>query len=270
MSLLELKKELEEQIIEAKKAEDAPEEEVVEEPETPEAPAAPAEPEKPAEEPAKEPEEELDASGHRRLRREAAAAKKRAEDAEAKLAEATQPAVEIAEKPVVDADIAEMKENFIISKAEREFKELESKFRRSNPEYDDIVGQYGQAIMASIKIQSPRISEDELVERTKKTILQKASKYMQDGFDPIEEMFHEARDLGFKKREVAAPAKEEKEVEIKPDMKKVSANRARSASMAGTGGDSTKAQINKSVAAEMSPMEWKKLPREEKARLLAS
>lgn len=276
MSLSDTIKELKDQIEEEKKKE----EDVIDEQEEVEEPAdAPAEEEKPEEpkseevkEEAKE-EEKPDSAAFQRLRREAAAAKKRAEEAEAKLIASQDKPKEreqINEEPSapeVVPEIAEIVEDHRMKRAEREFQALEANFKANTPEYDAVAAEYAMAIAQSIRIQHPRLSPMDIAEKTKKTILIKAANFMRDGFDPIEELFHEAKDLGFTGK--SAQKKEEPEEEVKPDMKKVAANRARSTGMTAASGRS-EGLMTKKAAADLTVAEWKRLPKAEKARLLSS
>lgn len=238
--------------------------------------------EKPAEEiktkVEEKPAEELDNSAYARMRREASAAKKKAEDTEARLA-SLQEELKALKAPATEevAAPAEMKhapeiealvQDHKIKRAEREFVSLEDNFKRRNPDYGHIAAEYSRAIAQSIKVQNPRMSNEDIIEKTKETILLKAAKYQGEGYDPIEELYHEAKDLGFngesmKKKEEPV----DKEEEIRPDMKKVASNRARSSGMTGSRGES-KGQMTKAAAADLSVAEWQKLTVEEKRRLM--
>lgn len=233
--------------------------------------------EKKEEEPKKE---ELDNSGYARLRREAAAAQKKADfettkrlEAETRLAALENPQTETEEiRRPFDPEIEEVRQSLRMTKAEREFQSLEQKFRSKTPEYDAVSSEYAMAMAQSIRIQNPRLSPADIGERTKESILIKAANYMKEGFDPIEELFHEAKELGFtgkslKKEEVKEEKAEVVEEEIKPDMKKLAANRAKSTGMAASGGKS-EGQLTQLAASELTAQEWMKLPASEKKRLM--
>lgn len=230
-------------------------EEPVEEPIEEEKPVAEEEPaEEPKEEPkvedTKEPEEPLDNAGYARLRRERQAAERRAEELErqleaerAKKAETTDTEETVALPP----ELLSIVERDQIERATRDFQVLEEKFRAKNPEYDDIAQQYTSALAYSLKVQNPRLSNTEIMERAKVEILKRAGAYLRDGFDPIEEMFHDAKEMGFKPR-----AKEEsvEEKPLKPDMKKVAENRAKSPGTAAAGGGDAKGNMTMKYAVE--------------------
>jgi hypothetical protein len=243
------------------------EEEAVEEPE--------AKVEEPVKEEVKEePKEQLDDSGYARLRREKAAAEKLAREKEqeladlrAQLAAKQEPAQEV-EAPQLPPELQSIIEKERYNQAGREFNAYEDQFRRKTPDYDDVSNAYKQALAQSIKIQNPRISVDELIEKTNETLLKKAGSYLRAGFDPIEEMYHEAKELGFKAIPKEAP-KEEPAKDLKPDLAKVAANKARNAGTAGAKGAGERGQITLAAAADMNVMEWANLPAAEKKRILA-
>ncbi len=251
-------------------AEKADEPEVVEEVEE-----APKEEEpKVEEEPAKEEpkEEKLDDSGYARLRREAAAAKKLANDeaarreaAEAKLAAIEAP--EAVEQTFDDPELEEIRQERRNKRAEREFEALEAKYRRVNPDYDAVAAEYALALAQSIKTQHPRLSNSEIIDKTKETILIKARDDYRAGFDPAEELYHDAKELGITGKK--AEPKVEIVEELKPDMEKLAANRKKSAGMAAASGKS-EGIMTKQAAADLTVAEWAKLPATEKRRLLSS
>lgn len=271
MSLKELQEELKEQIKEAEAAED---EKVEEQPEeTPEQEEEKETPEKEeidepkVEENKEETKEEKNTSDEAfyQLRRDKAAAEKRAADLEAKLAA---PKEEIAEDaPYEDPELKEIKQERIYAKAEREFTSMENEFKRTNPEYGAVAQEYGVALAQSIRIQNPRLSEVEITERTKKTILEKAGSLMSQGYNPIEEMYHQAKELGFTGKSFQKKEEPEAKEELRPDMKKVAENRKKSSGMTAGGGES-KGQITKQAAVDYTNAEWAKLPAAEKQRLL--
>lgn len=218
-------------------------------------------------------EEKLDDSGYARLRREARAAEKKAEALQEEItALKKKPESEEVVEPVYtpDPEIEEIKKEHLMGKAEREFEDLEREFKAKTADYEGVSTEFARALAGAIKVQNPRMTLSQVAEETKKALLTKASNFARDGFDPVEELYHEAKSLGFtgdslKKKEDPSP---EAEVdEIKPDMAKVAANRKKSAGMAATGGKS-EGVITKAAAADYSPKEWMALPKAEKARLL--
>ncbi len=252
--LKEAIEELKKQIAETSEEEvEEVQEEVVEEPDEPE-----EKPEEKAEEPAKV-EEKPDDAAFARMRREKAALEKQ-------LRELKEPKQEEEADNPVESELKEIIKERTYSKAEREFLSMESDFKRTNPEYASVAAEYAQIIASSIKAQNPRLSEADLVDRTKKFVLEKAGGYLRDGFNPIEELYQEAKELGITGKSREKPEPEAKE-ERRPDLRKVAENRKRSAGTAGPAGEE-RGSLTKQSAAEMSVAEWKRLPADEKRRLM--
>lgn len=274
MSLVDTIKELKDQLAEEDKKEVENPEIEVEAEEKKEDPKEEAK-EEIKEEKKEEPEDKPDANAYQRMRREKAAAEKREQDKDreieslkAKLAEPKEEKEE-REQPAIVPELEEIVIDHRMKQAEKEFTTLESNFKRSNPEYDGVAAEYAMALAQSIKIQNPRLNNNEVAEKTKKTILFKAATFMDKGFDPIEELYHEAKELGFngnsfKKTE---QKQDKEETEVRPDMKKVAENRKKSTGMAATSGKS-EGQITKQAAGDFTVAEWKKLPPSEKRRLM--
>lgn len=224
-------------------------------------------------------EEEPDATAYARMRREKAAAEKRAQEAEARLAEisknkeAPQEEKEEASFPDVAPELVEAVQEIRLKKAEREFQSFEEKFKAKASDYQAVASQYALALAQSIKIQNSHMSSIEVAEKTKEAILMKASAYINKGFsNPAEELYYEAKELGFTGRSARSAEKEEAkaEEEIKPDMKKLAANRARSTGMASVNGRSQSGLTRQYIEQNgmPTPEEWSKLPASEKKKLL--
>lgn len=282
MGLQETAEELKKQI-EALEAEETTEEtaeeaedEVVEDEPSPEETEKVEEEPKVEEKPADPP---LDDAGFARLRREKAEAKKEAEEARRRLAEmeeklnrltSGEPVEAVADAQTVElpSDIEEMRQERIMTKAEREFQAMEAQFRQVAPDYDGVADAYAKGIFQALRVQNPRASALELADMTKKTILTKASEFLNQGYDPIEELYEEAKSLGF----TAAVAELEQEVEEKPkkaSLDTLAKNRSRSANMAGASGHgSGAAPMTRAALAELSAAEYAKIPIEERRRIM--
>lgn len=294
MSLEESIKEMKEQLAEEEKKENEPEAEEVQEEENQDE----SEVEKPEEkqeekvdddkeseteketkpEEKTEPEEKPDASTYQRMRRETAAAKRKTEELEAEVSRLKNANTEklseevVTPSPSLPPELHEAAEEVRFKKAARQFQGLEAEFKRHTKDYDGVAAEYTLALAQSIKIQNPRMSAEEVAEQTRKSVLIKAANYMTQGYDPIEELYHEAKELGFtgksfEKESPKEPTKEQEEV-IKPDMKRVAANRARSSGMAGASGKST-GQLTPAAAADLSVAEFAKLSKAEKASVFS-
>lgn len=220
--------------------------------------------------------EPADNAAWARMRREAAAANRRAEELEAKKAEleARIAALENhdfaqeAPAPIEDPVLSKIKETYNKEAAWKEFVAIEQDFSRKVPDYAAVSAQYAQALVESIRLDNPRANEAELREIAAEKVLRKAAAYVRAGFDPAEEMYHDAKTLGFTGKN-SVENKETREVEekIKPDMKKVLVNRQRSAGMAAAGGYS-EGNLTMQTAASMSPREWAKLSADQKRALI--
>lgn len=283
MSLLKENEEMKAQLaeaLEAEKEEEEQEESAEEsvEREADDAEEAPVEKkteeaaEQKTEEPKKEEvkEEKQDDSAFARLRREAAANKRKADELERENSELKKPKEEvfIEETSTMTPELAEVVRDYQMNRAEREFQSYESQAKNKLPDYEGVTRGYAEALFGSIKIQNPRMSNLEIAEKTKETLLKKAGSFLNQGFEnPAEELYHEAKELGFKAAASREPEKEAKP-ELRPDMNKVAENRKRSAGMTGVAGRED-GLVSKTAAAKMSPMEWKELPREERLRLMS-
>jgi hypothetical protein len=224
-----------------------------------------------------EPEDKQENAAFARMRREAAAAQKKAADEEIKRLELEKIIKEIennsnavepaSEAPAIPEELIEMVKEHKLSKAEKEFKELENKFRATAPDYDAVTAEYAMALAQAIKIQNPRLSNEQVALKAKEEILIKASNFLSNGYDPIGELYHQAKELGFNGNSIKKAAEQkEKEVVIKPDLEKLAANRARSSGMTGAGG-TKEGVLTAQRLSEMSAGEYAKVPLAEKIRL---
>lgn len=275
MSLLKENEEMKAQLAEALEAEESAETENEEEgqlkedseqSETPETTEEATE-EKPSEEVK---EEKPDNAAFAKIRREAAAAKLLVDKLERENAELKKPREqEIEQESPVAAELEQVIQESRKGRAENEFRRYESEVIKAAPENAAIMTEYTQAIQGSIRLNNPRLSIYEIAELTKLSLLQKAGKYQNEGYaNPVEEMLHEAKELGFTGKSFT---KEEKsEAGLKPNMTKVAENRKRSAGMTAISGTNDGIMSLK-AAAELSPMDWKDFGKKspaEKARLL--
>lgn len=261
-------KEQEESIVEQEEepAVEEPAKEEAEAPKEEEKPEAPAKEEKPVA------EEAPDKAAFQKLRRENAAARKRMAELETQLAQKEQaPAEEViaAEAAPISPELEEIVQKHRFNRAEEEFKSMERRYAATNPEYEAVSAEYAMALAQSIRLDNPHLSPAEIAERTKEKILKKAANFLKDGFDPIEELYHTAKELGFtgKSFQRAAETEVQAKEEPKPDMKKLAQNRARSTGMGATTGRS-EGMLTKEAAANMPIGEWSRLPKETKQRLL--
>lgn len=252
--------------------------------------------EKPAE---AEKTEELDASGYARLRREAAANKKRADELEARLAAVVAPVIQQpvqapaiaaepdkAKDPVAwftwrdqqrEQEIKELKtwketvsqqtaEVQLETAAAREFQTIEAEFKASVPDFDAVADNFNNKLAQSVAMLEPHLTPDQVMAKVKDRVLRMAGEYVRQGLNPVEELYHLSKErYGYK-----APVDdgEEEPAPKKPDLAKVAANRKRNAGTAGAKGSGSMPQLTREVAADMPVHEWAALSADEKRRLL--
>lgn len=216
-------------------------------------------------------EEKPDHAAFAKMRRDKAAAEKRAEDAEArasKMVEKEPVESEETQPHELPPEVAELLADHQMTKAEREFQDFEAEVLRKNKDYPAVAEQYSAVIEEGIRARNPLKSDREVRSMAKRAILETAGELLRKGYEnPVEEMFIRAKERGYgKAREVEAKAEEKV---VKPDLAKVAENRKRSAGMAGAAGRED-GLISKKAAADMSPAEWKQLDPSEKRRLMSA
>lgn len=211
--------------------------------------------------PVEEPKEELDGSAYARMRRENAALKKQLQEREAPKQEAEVSSID-------DTIMQSVVEREKLGRAAREFSGMVEEFKAHAPsDFAEITNAYESAVYQSLRVQNPRLTHDQLVEQTTKTLLYKASSYLNQGFNPVEEMYHEAKALGLKpapKQEQPAP-----EQDIRPDLDKIAANKRRNAGTAGAKGSAGSAgQMTATALADLPAHEYAKIPPSERKRII--
>lgn len=276
--------------------------EPVEEPEAPE-PAVDEKSEEPAEgdvvEPTPAPEDKKaynDAMA--KMRRELAATKRMLEEAKAQPKPVAQPVPQAAapaidEEPDVntnpvewvqwniqktEAQVKEIREwkeeqartaqqTQVLQSAVQELSRYENEFKAIAPDYDDVSNFVVGELKRSFKIMHPGASDDQITQAVQRHVLLEASRYAQQGLNPVEEMYLRAKnELGYQPK---APT-DEKVVELRPDLDKIAKNKARSAGMNGAAGAAQRAAPStKAAAADMTAAEWAKLSEEDRRRILS-
>lgn len=297
--------ELEKQIAEAEKPEPEKEEEGDdEEPENPDAEndgdAEDEETDKDEgeKEPEKSPEEQLDASGYARLRRELAAERKARQELESRLSAPVQPVTQpvknapnpepdVNKDPVawvkwqkeeMEREVREIREwkqeqerrneaiNLEVAAAQ-EFKAIEAEFKASVPDFDDVADHFNNKMAQSIAMIEPHLTQEQVIAKVKDRVLRMAGEYVRQGLNPVEELYHLSKErYGYTPR----VEKEDDDEPKKPDLSKVAANKKRNAGTAAAKGSGAMPQLTREAAAEMSVADWAALTPQEKQRLLSS
>lgn len=225
------------------------------------------------EEPAKEEEKELDASGYRRLRLEKEAEKKRADALEARLREIEskmkQPTKEqFVDQQDTDYELEAIKIANRYQEAEKAVMRMEQEFKQSAPDdYDDVAMQYRATIYNAVRIENPDLSHMELMDATRRKILEIAANHKSKGYDPIERMYLDGKKMGFK--EIPKEQQAEQKV-IKPDLDKIAANKKRNAGTAGAKGGGERGQMTAEALADLPAHEYAKIPLSERMRIMKS
>lgn len=147
----------------------------------------------------------------------------------------------------------------------QEFTAYENQTRAQIKDYDDVRNFYIQQQLMAVKTLQPDISNADLETIVRDRLLTRAGQLLRSGYEnPVAAMYDEAKRMGYK------PASASPEpTEIKPDLAKVAANRARNAGTAGAMGGGDRGEITPAVAAGFTGAEWMKLKPEEKARIFA-
>lgn len=275
----------------------------VEEPEAPE-PVVDAKPEEAEEgetvEPTPAPEDKKaynDAMA--KMRRELAATKRMLEEAKAQPKPAVAqpapqaPAATIDEEPDVntnpvewvqwniqktEAQVKELREwkeeqarsaqqTQVLQGAVQELSRYENEFKAANPDYDDVSSFVVNELKRSFKIMHPGASDDQITQAVQRHVLLEASRYAQQGLNPVEEMYLRAKnELGYQPKALSA----DNVTELRPDLDKIAKNKARSAGMNGAAGAAQRAAPStKAAAADMTAAEWARLSEEDRRRILS-
>ena len=148
----------------------------------------------------------------------------------------------------------------IYNSAVMEFQSLESDFRSTVPDYDDVSAAFVNDLAVSFKKLNPELSPQEIGQRVKDHVLYKAAEYARLGLNPVEELYSLAK-------VEYVPPKREEEKERKPDIRDIAKNKERSAGMAGAKGRSSSSTITTTVAADMPLSEFANLSAEDLKRL---
>lgn len=277
-----LREELEEQLAKESGLEEDLEEEEVQAPEPEEEPEEEKlEQKEPEPEPEKEPEEKLDNSAYARMRREKDAEKRRADQLKQEIdelkrrldtREAPSQEQEQSYVPQTDYELEQIKLEKRYNDAEKVVMRLEQEFKDGNAfdDYDDVTAQYKALIYNSVRVNNTDASHAELLDMTRKKLLEIAAQHDKNGYNPIERIYLDAKKMGFKSLPKQEQAKEVEVRELKPDLSKIAANKKRNAGTAGAKGAGDRGQMTPQAMAELPAHEYAKLPESERRRVLES
>ena len=135
----------------------------------------------------------------------------------------------------------------------KEFQHFENEFQKKTPDYEDASEFMKKRLYDSISLTNDDLSPAQVNQKITDYILKTASKAAADGYNPAETLYRLSKDkFGFVKE---SP----QEKVAKPDLRKIDANRKKSASPLQSGGKSGSVSISKESIADMSMAEFAKL-----------
>lgn len=144
-----------------------------------------------------------------------------------------------------------------------EFQQIENNFKSTVDDYEEASLTLKREIAKSIYLQNPFMSEAQVMEGVNDHILRLASQYYNEGYNPSEALYHLSKSLAPQEPQVQAPVEEK--VNDKPDLKRISQNKKKSASpltAGGKGGQPTVGSIHNMTNAEkarLTDAEWDEL-----------
>ena len=224
-----------------------------------------------------EPEPKLDATAHFRHRQEKKALQERIEALEAAanpkpVIEDTDPEPDKGEQyeewlewkdRTIEAKVTKVSEwqkkqesqqeqQNIWNGAVKEFQGFEAAFQKNTPDYEAAASHMKDRLADSYKLVNPNLTQQQVDSQVSNYILRNAAAAAQDGYNPAESLYNQAKErFGFTKPEVA--------VKRKTDLKKIDANRRKSASPLQSGGQTNSNHVSIESIAGMSMSEFAKL-----------
>lgn len=141
---------------------------------------------------------------------------------------------------------------------------FEAEVARANPDYGQAKSYYATMLATSMKMLSPNMTNQQLSVAVENAMIQRAGHYMREGHEnPVDAMYQEAKAWGFQPK----ASEEAADKEIKPDLSKIAANKARNSGMAGANGRGGSAEITPKAAATMTNAEFARLKPDEKKKI---
>lgn len=229
-------------------------------------------------EPEKEKEQQLDASAYAKLRREKRELQERIEALEA--AKAPPVVVDTDAEPSkedayeewlewkdqqIEKKVAKLQEHHDKAERERqtnelwngaikEFQSFENAFQKKTPDYEAASEHMRTRLADAMSLTNPDATPQEINTKVSNYILQNAARAAQDGYDPAEYLYREAKNkFGFTKQaEATAPKKQ-------VDLKRIDSNRKKSASPLQSGGQTSSNHVSLESIAGMSMAQFAKL-----------
>jgi len=148
--------------------------------------------------------------------------------------------------------------------AVQKFSSLEAEFKTTVDDYDEVSEFMKNKFIEGVRIDNPFLSQEELSAKVREKVLTRSIQYHQDGLNPVEEIYHSAKEHYGYVAKVEAAADDQR---LRPDLNKVSANRKRNAGTAGAAGRGAIPELTREAASKMPVWEFALLSPEEKKRL---
>mgnify|MGYP003650006313 CR=1 FL=1 len=231
-------------------------------------------------EPEKEEEQKLDASAYAKLRREKRELQERVAAMEAEKA----PVVEVAtdaEPSKEDSyeewlewkndklekrqdkieeqqakDSRDKQQNELWSGAVKEFKGFEREFQKKTPDYEAAADHMRERLTDAILLTNPNATQQEVSTQVSNFILKSASVAAQDGYNPAESLYRQAKErFGFTAPVAESSAAPKKQT----NLKKIDSNRRKSASPLQSGGATNSNHVSLESINSMSMAEFARL-----------
>jgi hypothetical protein len=121
----------------------------------------------------------------------------------------------------------------LLDRATQEFAEYESQFIAKAPDYEQARSHVLNSIAFSIKTLNPTITNAKLAEETAMALLKRGAVAVNQGMNPAEYIYHEARQMGYNPQPKQAQSEPSK-----PQLSTIAANKKKTANMAAATGSS--------------------------------
>lgn len=146
--------------------------------------------------------------------------------------------------------------------------EIESDFKKKAPDYDDAAMHVKSKLIESYSLLYPNANEQQIRAAADKYIFDLGVMAYQQGYNPAEYLYHMSKGK-FGYAPVVKQVAEEKKKEIKPDLKKIDENRKRSLTGAVSGGQGGATAIGLDAIGDMTYAQFSRLTPAQREELKA-
>lgn len=138
----------------------------------------------------------------------------------------------------------------LMTAAYQELSDIEDTYKADNADYDNAMSHAQKRFTESLKILNPNLTKKQIEDATRDEVLKVASLAMQQGQNPAEVLYDMAIErFGYVKEQPKEAPKEAEKVKPKLDLAKIEANKKKSATSLGNGGQGGSVPLTKEVAA---------------------